>query len=141
MEVVAELEIVANEMPVAEILGNFPDFVLPTNIPEGYSLSPTGFYISDDHGFSIVWTHPTGENISLTRTKMLRPDIPEPEDGKVVEVVVSMETGYEVRGSGAKDDQYAVFTWVDEENTYHYMLTASDENINEAQLSLMFESP
>ena len=30
-----------------------------------------------------------GKSISLTRTKMLEPELPEPEDGKVVEVEVS----------------------------------------------------
>ena len=139
LEVVAEVEVQASEMPLDKLLALYPDFVIPTNLPEGYSLNPSGFYMSDDHGFEIVWTHPNGEDISLTRTKMMRPDLPEPEEGEVVEVVVSMETGYEVRSSSTDDDEFAVYTWTDSDYNFHYMLTASDETISEEVLAAIAE--
>jgi hypothetical protein len=134
LEVVAEIDVQASEMEIEELLSIYPDFVLPTNLPEGYSLEPYGLYISEDHGFTIFWSNPNGETISLTRTKTLVPKPPTREDGVVVEVEVSMQTGYELRES-ASGEMQAVYTWTNEAYTYHYMLTASDSSISEAELA------
>ena len=139
LEVVADLDIEASQMPVDELLERYPDFILPINLPDGYDLDPMGFYLSDDHGLTVIWTNSNGDYISLTRTKMLQPELPEPEDGTVVEVIVTMDTGYEVKESSSTGDQYAEYSWVDADNHYHYLLTASDETISEQELTAIVE--
>ena len=87
LEVVAEIEVRAEAMSLDNILSMYPDFEVPTNMPEGYTLDQTGMNLVDQsdepHGLMISWSHPNGESISLVRSKMLAPRPPEKEDGKV----------------------------------------------------------
>jgi hypothetical protein len=143
LEVVAEIDVHAEAMPLDELLSMYPGFQVPTNLPEGYTLNQNGMNLVDQsdepHGLMVSWSHPNGESISLVRSKMLTPPPTEKIDGKDVVVEVSMETGYVLRDSSVDDSMDAVYTWIDETYTYHYMLTATDETLSEADLAAIVE--
>ena len=82
------VNVVETPINVDDIPSQFPEFVMPTNLPAGYELQPEA--ITFDGMVSVTWENAEGDWISYMWGEMMMPDMPSmelPEGAELVDVL------------------------------------------------------
>lgn len=120
-EAIAVIKPDTQPVSLADLLAQFPDFTLPTQLPPGYTpnAEATRFEYEGRTGLMVSWRDATGERITFYRGEQ-----PPEEIGTV-------ETSYVVTADLQGND-HAQLTW--EADGYFYQIIATDETLTELDL-------
>jgi hypothetical protein len=120
-EAVAVIKPDTESVALGDLLGRNPNFVMPTNLPEGYTADADAihFEFQGRPGLMVSWHNKAGERITFYRGEQ-----PANEIGTV-------EMSYVVTADLQGND-HAQLTW--EADGYFYQIIATDETLTESDL-------